>query len=353
MTSGPAMFTVGGETLSWLLQGGVSERAGVLRRFGMRWQSYWFDYNLSLQRKLSPGMWQGDNPLFIMGLWRSGTTFMHELLGGCPEMIWPNTWQCMNPSSAARCPSGMGAKSVVRPMDAFSIDTYSPQEDEFALLALGVPSVYRAFIDPGRLSEAAKWLDPGFWAAESGGWMKTWRQFLGWVAGGREGRMLLKSPNHTFRIGRLFGEFPRASYVWMVRNPYDTYLSNRKMWSSMFSHYALRNWRESELDSFIEVSFRRAAECLSSATRSLPPDRLVVVDFDSFMGVPALTAETICKRLNLDASGSIDRFAAMEAANKLLYRGNSHADRALPQELIPAAKTLDSVQVSAICSHGV
>ncbi|OFZ97441.1 MAG: hypothetical protein A3H35_11845 [Betaproteobacteria bacterium RIFCSPLOWO2_02_FULL_62_17] len=48
------------------------------------------------------------------------------------------------------------------------------------------------------------------------------------VAGGRAGRLLLKSPNHTFRIRALIEAFPGAAYVWAVRDPRQVFFSNRR-----------------------------------------------------------------------------------------------------------------------------
>jgi hypothetical protein len=44
-------------------------------------------------------------------------------------------------------------------MDEGYIGTYSPQEDEFAALLLGEPSLYRAFIDPRRIDELTEMLE--------------------------------------------------------------------------------------------------------------------------------------------------------------------------------------------------
>jgi len=54
----------------------------------------------------------------------------------------------------------------------------------------------------------------------------TFREFLAGVAGGRAGRLLLTSPNHTFRIRALIEAFPGAAYVWAVRDPRQAFLSN-------------------------------------------------------------------------------------------------------------------------------
>lgn len=353
MTARPTLIPVGGEMLSWLRHGGRMDSVDWRIRLQMRWQSFWFDRNISLQRKLKPGASQSHNPVFIMGLWRSGTTFMHELLGACPGLIWPATWQCMNPSTYNMQSPPRVSTSVIRPMDDFTVNTFSPQEDEFAILALGVPSVYRGFIDPGRLGEVSKWLDPGFWCGRSDGWLEVWREFLDGVSAGKEGRLLLKSPNHIFRIRALVEELPDASYVWLVRDPAETFFSNRKMWVAMFKRYALWDWQESELDEFIAKSFKYAAESLEFATTFLGRDQLVVVDFDRFKRAPIETVKEICSRLKLGDWVTVADAILAANAGMAKHEGDSYSGCQLDQKQIMAAENLGVSQKTALASHGL
>ena len=56
------------------------------------------------------------------------------------------------------------------------------------------------------------------------------------LAGGLRGRrMLLKSPMHTARIALLDGLFPRASYVYIHRHPYDVFQSACNMAEKTYS----------------------------------------------------------------------------------------------------------------------
>ena len=157
--SRPLVFPVGRATRAWLRQGGKPSRAGWSHSLSLSWQGFWFERHLSLQRNLPPTAPLRTDPLFILGLWRSGTTYLHELLGACPGIQSPATWQCLSPATIRLHSPPVAGRAVQRPMDAKRIDALSPQEDEFALLALGVPSVYRGFFDPRRLPELTRWLD--------------------------------------------------------------------------------------------------------------------------------------------------------------------------------------------------
>ena len=340
--------------LQWMRKGGRPERGDWRLRFQIGWQTFWFERNLALQHRLPAVVFSGASPVFVLGLWRSGSTFLHELMGACPGMVFPATWQCMSPASFRFRSPPVAHGAVIRPMDGFAISAFSPQEDEFALLALGVPSLYRAFFDPRRLAELAYWLKPESWVVDSPkGWMGVWREFLGGVVDGKAGRLLLKSPGHTFRIQALVEAFPDASYVWLVRDPAELFLSNRKMWSSMFGRYALWNWSLPALDMFLQEAFVSAARCLDYATSALPQNRLAVVEFTQLVGNPAATTDALSVRLDLGDRELYKRSAEATASEKAGYRADTYDGKTLPPVASAGLEKLCVAQRAAISSHGV
>jgi omega-hydroxy-beta-dihydromenaquinone-9 sulfotransferase len=349
----PVVFPFGAEMLEWIRAGGRPDRAGTATRLAICWQAFWFERQLWLQRCLPPASVPRPDPLFIVGLWRSGTTFTHELLGSLPGMMTPATWQCVNASALRlRRPPSAG-KSVVRPMDAFSIGALSPQEDEFALLALGAPSVYRGFFDPRRLAELADWLDEASWTGEAFAvWLAKWREFCANVSAGRSGRLLLKSPAHTFRIQALAHAMPAAAFVWLTREPAELFFSNRKMWLSMFRQYALWNWSTHELDVFLLRAMDSAAQCLEGATRALPPDRLVIVDFHRLIEAPVDVIDAIMSRLGMvDATST--RSAIESKAASASYPSDVYQSEDLPSASESVFERFRSSTRAAAVSHGL
>src|SRR5438552_3060977 len=86
-------------------------------------------------------------PLFILGHWRSGTTFLHELLILDERHNYPSTYESLEPHHFLL--TERLAKRYLnfvvperRPMDNMSAGFDRPQEDEFALCMMGVPSPY-------------------------------------------------------------------------------------------------------------------------------------------------------------------------------------------------------------------
>src|SRR5690606_26880326 len=87
-------------------------------------------------------------PIFIIGHWRSGTTLLHELLVLDERLSSPSTFQCFAPHHflltewffRGFCRWLLPGQ---RPMDNMAAGWDRPQEDEFALVNLGLPSPYR------------------------------------------------------------------------------------------------------------------------------------------------------------------------------------------------------------------
>jgi hypothetical protein len=79
-----------------------------------------------------------DDPVFIIGHWRSGTTYLHELFVLDEQFTTPNTFECFMPHHMIL--SEWFVKRFLkflipaqRPMDNVAAGWGRPQEDEFAL----------------------------------------------------------------------------------------------------------------------------------------------------------------------------------------------------------------------------
>jgi omega-hydroxy-beta-dihydromenaquinone-9 sulfotransferase len=348
---------MGRAALSWVLEGGKPQRGPASMRWAYRWNQFWFDLNLKmLDQGCSPEA-ALHPPVFIMGMWRSGTTFLHDLLSTNRALLACSTWQCMNSSIHALRQPPHGAKSLTRPMDGLSISMESPQEDEFALLAQGVPSVYRGFFDPRRLSELEEWLNPQSWAdlpAET--WWPRWRRFLASVQRGQDRRLVLKSPNHTFRWRAILRELPQSTLIWVVRDPREVFWSNVKMWKAMFQQYALWQPDEATIDSllnhFLECALRYSSVALTEAISALPRTQLVVLHFDDLIERPLEMVERIHKQISLPwSSVAQDSLLQMIAQAAGLPR-ERYAERPLPTHL-DAMCDIKGVYAAALRSHGI
>jgi hypothetical protein len=229
----------------------------------------------------------GVDPLYVIGLWRSGTTLLHELLAADRSLRAPTSSECMN-SLSILAPGRPRADAVItRPMDGVRIASDSPQEDEFALLSFGAQSAYRAFVAPGLLASAASSLQlheqP---AADRARWLEQFDELLRRLRARDSRRLLLKSPNHTFRVRVLTASQASSQFIMILRHPRDTWCSNVKMWRAMTDQYALAPLDPRALADFLRTAFAQYAQELAWMREHLPPARYQEVRYEDLVRAP-------------------------------------------------------------------
>lgn len=352
-----AIIPLSTRTWQWLKQGKPAG-LGLRYRWTYEWHAYWFGVNDRMQRRRLQDVKPNSlvDPVFVLGMWRSGTTLAHELLSCCPGLFAPTTRQCMNASSFAIWHSVNSGSTVTRPMDKMKINGDSPQEDEFALLALGVPTVYRAFLDPSRLEELEELLSPDYWSnAAPPTWTEDFLRFLHLVIQQAPlgQRLVVKSPGHSFRVKAIKQIFPESRYIWITRSPDEMLYSNRKMWRSMFKRYGLSECSTEKLDRFLLRAFVEAANCLDWLCQQVGRDKLAVIDFSLLTTDPIniMAAAGVC--LGLGEEVELKKSYEEAMSNRLEYQREHYQSQALPAEAKRVFKMLVESQRRARATHGM
>lgn len=334
--------------LRWLAADSQWRQLPLTWRAGAAWRATWGSVNARLSARMSATIAAEStaplpDPLLIVGPWRSGTTVMHELLVAATGGIAPQTWQCMNAATFQIGKAPRVGVALARPMDGLEIRADSPQEDEFALLTLGVPSAYRAFLMPHRLGELTDTLNPDWWMAHPE-WIAAWEGFLRGVmsnSGSTRLPLILKSPNHTFRLPAILTRFPAARVVWMARPASDIFLSNRKMWRAMFAAHGLTALSDlAALDGFLATALERAADVLHWCRKTLPPRQFALVTHASLRSRPEAVTRSVLAALDLRADVQLaDALARIEQGRVEQHRGAT-----LPAPAATACAALDDAQ---------
>ncbi len=172
-------------------------------------------------------------PIFVSGLPRSGTTFLHSLLAEDPGNLVPRVWQLIHPypSKCGDIRPDLAIRRVARQLRLFGllapdfrrmhpIDANSPQEcseiTAHVFASLRFDSTYHI---PGY----RHWLDKtGHLDAYR--FHKRFLQHLQYQAGGR-GRWVLKCPDHVFALAAIRAVYPDARLVFVHRDPLAVLLS--------------------------------------------------------------------------------------------------------------------------------
>jgi omega-hydroxy-beta-dihydromenaquinone-9 sulfotransferase len=191
-----------------------------------------------------------ERPLFILGHWRSGTTYLHRLFAADERFAYPNTWEVLNPHTFLSTERYSGILELAGPrtriIDDMSLDAEAPFEDEFATCGT-LCSPFLAFAVPQWTEHYDRYLTfRGVPEEEVARWKAALLLFykkLSWKYGRP---LVLKSPPHTCRIGLLLEMFPDARFVHIHRNPYAVFRSTKRQ--SLLSLRATRVQEARSLD---------------------------------------------------------------------------------------------------------
>jgi omega-hydroxy-beta-dihydromenaquinone-9 sulfotransferase len=229
-------------------------------------------------------------PIFVLGFWRSGTTFLHELLCCDPRFGFPSTYACLNPAHfllTERWVRRGEEQQVRRPMDDLRYSWSSPQEDEFAMLALGAPSAYEALIVPSLMRDPARLLDlQARSTIDRERWHTTFDYFLKLLTLQQGRTMLLKSPTHGYRMRLLQSKYPDARFVIIERNPYEVFASNLKLWQTLTDSYGLEYCSADQAQDFVLAAYLLHEKTVSEGISHSTPGSVARVRYENMVKKP-------------------------------------------------------------------
>lgn len=267
--------------------------------------------------------------IVILGYWRSGTTLLHELLSLDSRYTYPTTHACMNPHHFILTEASVlarGGQGMKRPMDEMEIRSGTPQEDEFALVAMGARSPYEALVAPSILPEALKLGDPqDLSPPERKNWEQIFLRFLAGVSARGTGRpMILKSPTHGYRAMTLRKLLPDARFVLIVRDPWTSFESVVRMWRTMFETYAMTPVPPDDFIREAVLADRPRFEAkLEAGTADLTTNRFIAITYESLVANPVGTIERLYQRLELGDFEAVRDALAAETRRRGQYRAKS------------------------------
>ncbi len=257
-------------------------------------------------------------PLFIIGHWRTGTTYLHELIALDDAFTAPTSLECCAPSQflvagwLARILSFMLPEK--RPMDDMQVGFDRPQEDEIALVNLGFCSPFESMIFPNHRPMGNQSLNIADLAPEQ---LETWkaglRRFLQSVnyrcrreMPEHDRRIVLKSPPHTARTRTLREMFPSAQFIHTVRHPYAVFTSTMRLMRAMFGFVGVQKPvlgplpdGGPSLEEYVIDTMNLLYRDFASEADSLAPGRLSQVRYEDLASRPIDEVGRVYRELGL------------------------------------------------------
>ncbi|MBW2286306.1 MAG: sulfotransferase [Deltaproteobacteria bacterium] len=239
-------------------------------------------------------------PIVIVGLPRTGTTHLHNLLSRASSLRFLPMWESVNPlpvpgrrlplPDLRRQSNAMRVRMIDYLMPLFrmmhEIDVDLPHE-ELQLSAMN----FRSFFFEGsfRLPTYRPW----YISSEHSEGYRYLRRVLQVLQDARgHGRWVLKSPQHLDQFGALTSAFPDARIVRTHRDPVRAVLSLVTM-VTYAQRICFRNLDfVAEARSWVDRLEQMLRDSLEQADR-LPPGQVLDIRFDEFVKDPMQTVERV------------------------------------------------------------
>ncbi len=272
-------------------------------------------------------------PVFIVGHFRTGTTYLHDLLCCDPAFGYPTTYECMMPSHflltepIARFWFNLLLPKT-RPPDNVAVGVDKPQEDEFALCNLGLPSPLLTMALPRQGPVDTRYLDlDAISDTERRDWIEGFLWFIRRVSFRQDKRLILKSPTHTGRLRTLLELFPEARFIHISRDPLSVFPSTVHLWKSMHSTQGLQNppLDDPWLEDYVLDTFMRMFERYEEDRDLIPPGQLAEISYESLVADPKAALRWLYDQLDLGDFAHAEHGVDEYLARTKDYKTNDYA----------------------------
>ena len=266
-----------------------------------------------------------ERPVVVVGLPRSGTTHLVNLLAADSRFRSMPLWESYEPVPH---PDEPGVAGGVDPRWARCNDTWQAMQTTAPLVAAMHP------MEPDHVHEEIELQQPDFssyileWTARAPQWrdyylahdqaphyayMKTVLQILQWYRPGE--RWVLKSPQHLEQLGPLLTTFPDATVVVTHRDPVAVVQST----ITMACYGARMGYRTTRPEWYRDYWTDRIGRLLDASLRDrhlLPPGRTLDVSFHRYMADEAGVLEQVYRCAGIDLTDRARReIAAYQRAH--------------------------------------
>jgi hypothetical protein len=272
------------------------------------WNSVFYRISEVKYRRKAEALPLDQPPLFVIGHWRTGTTFLHDLFAVDPNLAYPTTYECFFPHHFLLTEDTLPKVMKVllpkrRPQDDVPVGFGRPQEEEFAMLMLGEHTPYANHAWPRFGPADSEYLDfKGVSEAEQKKWADAYMWLYRRLALRHGGKpLVMKSPANAARLKLLTKLFPDARFVYLARNPLAAFPSTVKLWRALYSVQGLHNppYLDRWLDDYVLDMFVRLTEDFEADRHIVPQGRLIELRYEDLIEDPIGIMRHLYERLDI------------------------------------------------------
>ncbi|MBR1713169.1 MAG: sulfotransferase [Alloprevotella sp.] len=273
------------------------------------------------------------DPVFILGHWRSGTTFVHNVLSCDKHFGYNTTYQTVFPH-LMMFGQGFFKRTMSwlmpsrRPTDNMELAVDLPQEEEFAMTNSMPFTYYNMWYLPRHWMEYAdKYLllndVPEEVLHRFEEELRKVIKIALWNTGGTQ--FLSKNPPHTGRVRELVRMFPDAKFIYLMRNPYTVFESTRSFFYNTIQPLQVQHITPAELVGNILEVYAKLYDKYQADKGCIPPGNLIEVRFEDFEQDALGMTERIYSELSIPGLEAARPAIEQYLAAKRGYRKNRYA----------------------------
>ncbi len=257
----------------------------------------------------------GRSPVFIIGHWRSGTTYLHNLMSSNPHFIYQTKYQNFFSDNfltteeffkpfLSRILNFFSPVSKWKFKTSKTMDLDTPSESDTALISeISEVTYHWAHLFP---QASRKYFDKYLFLEKLSEnelikWKQTMKILLNKVyLKKRAGKLLIKNPGDTARIQHLLDIYPDAKFIFIHRNPYDVFYSNLKLWSIVANTVSLQKISERERKDIVLYVYQKLHQKYLEQKKLLRPGQLIEIRHENLIKYPLDALQQIYEKLGLE-----------------------------------------------------
>jgi len=275
-------------------------------------------------------------PIFITGLPRSGTTFLHTLMSKDPGNLTPLSWQTMQPYPDRRDrPRDQRVARAERELRAFR--HISPDVEGLHPLAATTPQECTEIT--AHVFQSLRF-DTTYWSPSYLDWLEArghesafrfHKRFLQHLQAqaGAERRWVLKCPDHVFTLDAILDSYPDARFVFVHRDPAAVLASVAKLTHALRAPFT-RKLDKAAIGAQVSGRWLEGAEAILKASAALPAERVLHLNHREVTGEPLAALDKLYRYFDMPFTPQARNQVASFVADR--PRGGYEVNRYDPEE---------------------
>lgn len=250
------------------------------------------------------------DPIYIVGHWRTGTTYLQNLLSRDPQFAWFDPIKTVTFSNCILLKPILNKivkKLLVgaRAMDNMEYTLDLPMEEVFAQATISTQAVSHMLVFPDG-GKGLKYVDTAFIDEQpeekQKEWYKAYDYLLKKVTYLEDGKqLLLKSPENTCRIGMIKRTYPGAKFINIYRNPYKVIMSTINMYEKEMALFCLNEKPSHEMiENVVLDLFERMYKKAFVDLYSMPESDRIDICYEDFCKEPLKYVKEIYDHLGIE-----------------------------------------------------